>query len=71
MTSTEKETNSSLDFQIREQADQLDRNKDSVWADHRQQTNISEIGEYNLILEGLREFQVIIKVRNKFNGKMP
>ena len=33
--------------------------------------SITEIGEFNLILEGLREFMVILKASNKLEGKRP
>ena len=32
---------------------------------------MTEIGEYNLILEGLKEFQGVIKARNNLDGKRP
>jgi len=32
---------------------------------------MSDIGEYNLILEGLKECQDILKSKNKLDGKRP
>ena len=58
-------------LQMKEQADQLGRNEDQKWAEHRQKTSRTEIGEFNLIIEGLREFTVILKTSNKLEGKRP
>ena len=67
----EKETISSVRLQMKEQADQLGRDEDQNWAEHRQKTSRTEIGEFNLIIEGLREFTVILKTSNKLEGKSP
>ena len=57
--------------QTREQIDQLEREEDSKWAEHREASAHTELGLYNLILEGLKDFTVILKERNKLNGKRP
>ena len=36
---------------------------------HRKQSSITKIGEFNLIIEGLKEFMVILKAINKLEGK--
>ena len=71
MTMMEKETNSRVKLQMKEQADQLGRDEDQKWAEHRQKISRTEIGEFNLIIEGLREFTVILKTSNKLEGKRP
>ena len=37
----------------------------------REHTALTEIGEYNLILQGLKEFQDVLKAKNALDGKRP
>ena len=37
----------------------------------REQTSLTEVGDYNLLLTGLKEFEEVLKARKSVEGKRP
>ena len=57
--------------EFRLEAAQLEKDEEAVRDELCQQTSMTDMGEYNLILEGLKEFQDILKFKNKTDSKRP
>jgi len=70
-TRVTRETIDELANKFRLEAKQLEKCEEVARDVLRQQTSMTNIGEYKIILEGLKDFQGILKSKNKLNGKRP
>ena len=67
----EREQIVELRSQFHEEAKQLGATEEAEKDALREQTALTEIGDYNLILQGLKEFQDVLKAKNALDGKRP
>ena len=71
MTRALSEVSVEVISQLKERARILGLEEDSAKDANRVQTAETEIGDYNLILGGLSEFQEILKTTKSLEGKKP
>jgi len=60
-----------LRTRFHEEAKRLGVNEEAAKDALREQTALTEIGDYNLILQCLKEFQDDLKAKNALDGKRP
>ena len=71
MSRVQSETNVVLAAQFFDQATLLGMEETLARDALREQTSLTEVGDYNLLLAGLKEFQEVLKARKSVEGKRP